>query len=396
MSTKKVFIFSPIPIFPAIAANQKDILGHVLLFKELGYEITLFCYNRERYPTDFDLNRQNALKYDINIEFLEKKREKDDIYTYWYQVAPLVNLQAIQTIQSYIESEKPDILLFEYTRFAYLCSLLKKGDAKIIFRVHNFEILHNYDKAKINAGDGLYNWLKMTKKGLRRWLSILFSEWLMLKLSDKILCISWGDFQLYKKIFKAMKVVYFPPYLGDLKEVSVKDKEVLDVFYMGSNFSNNLNRSGAEYLIQNIISMVNKAFPGKFRFHIIGKGSKLLYGQTRIRNLLVHDFIDDIEFFYNDMDISCIPVKEGRGCKIKMFEALAKGLPTIGFKRTFSGIRYERNCFIYAENDKEYKEAFERLLSLKFRRILSRNAKRKIAALTDKGHILTLLQRVLE
>jgi hypothetical protein len=386
MSTKKIFILSPIPIFPAIAANQKDILGHVLLFKELG----------ERYPTDFDLNRQNALKYGINIEFLKRKRELDNIYTYWYQVGPLVNVQAIRTIQSYIESEKPDIILCEYTRFAYLFSLLKIGDAKILFRVHNFEILHNYDKTKINAGDGLYNWLKMTKRGWRRWLSILFSERLMLKLSDKILCISWGDFQLYKKIFKAMKVVYFPPYLGDLKEVSVKDKEVLDVFYMGSDFSNNLNRSGAEYLIQNIIPRVNKAFPENFRFHIIGKGSKSLYGQTKITNLIVHDFIDDIESFYNDMDIACIPVKEGRGCKIKMFEALAKGLPTIGFKRTFSGIQFVRNCFICAENDKEYEKAFEKLLSLKFRQTLSRNAKKKIVVISNKERILTLLQRVLK
>jgi hypothetical protein len=395
MPAKKIFVFSPIPVFPAIAGNQKDILGHILLFKELGYDITLFCYNRERYPTDFDLNRENALKYDINIEFLQRKREQDNIYTYWYQVGPLVNAQAIQTIQSHIEREKPDILLFEYTRFAYLCSLLRKGDAKTIFRVHNFEILHNYDKAKINAGDGLYNWLKMTKKGWRRWFSIFFSERLMLKLSDKILCISWGDFQLYKKIYKTMKVVYLPPYLGDLTEVSVKDKEVLDVFYMGSDFSNNLNRSGAEYLIQKIIPVVNKAFPEKFRFHIIGKGSKLLYGQTRIPNLIVHDFIDDIESFYYDMDISCIPVKEGRGCKIKMFEALAKGLPTIGFKRTFSGIQFERNCFISADNDKEYVKAFEKLLSLHFRQMMSRNAKKKIAEITNKGHILTLLQHVL-
>jgi hypothetical protein len=396
MPTKKMFIFSPIPIFPAIAANQKDILGHVLLFKELGYDITLFCYNRERYPTNFDLNRQNALKYGINIEFLQRKREQDNIYTYWYQIGPLVNVQAIKTIQSHIESEKPDILLFEYTRFAYLCSLLKKGDAKIIFRVHNFEILHNYDKEKVNTGDGLHNWLIMVKNAWRRWLSILFSERLMLRISDEILCISWGDFQLYKKIFKARKVVYFPPYLGDLKEVNVKDKEVLDVFYIGSNFNNNLNRSGAEYLIQNIIPVVNKAFPGKFRFHIIGKGSKLFYGRTRITNLLVHDFIDDIESFYDDMDIACIPVKEGRGCKIKMFEALAKGLPTVGFKRTFSGIRYERNCFIYAENEKEYEKAFEKLLSLNLRRVLSRNSKRKIAVLANKGRILTLLQRVLK
>ena len=310
-----MFIFSPIPIFPAIAANQKDILGHVLLFKELGYDITLFCYNWKNDPTDFDLNRQLALKHGIKIEFLKRKRELDNIYTYWYQVGPLVNIQSIQTIQSHIESEKPDILFFEYTRFAYLCSLLKKGDAKTIFRAHNFEILHNYDKLKINEGNGLYNWLKIIKKGWRTWLSILFNERLMLKISEKVLCISWGDFELYKKLFITRKVVYLPPYLGDLKVVDVKDKEILDVIYTGGNFFNNVTRSGSDYLVNTLIPLINQELQGKFRFHITGKGSKQLYGQQGIANLTVHDFIDDIESFYDKMDIACLPVKEGRGCK---------------------------------------------------------------------------------
>ncbi|WP_287584492.1 glycosyltransferase [Candidatus Borrarchaeum sp.] len=392
MPTRKVFIFSPIPIFPAIAANQKDILGHVLLFKELGYDITLFCYNRERYPTDFDLNRQNALKYGIKIEFLKRKREQDNIYTYWYQVGPLVNVHAIRTIQSHIESEKPDILLFEYTRFAYLCSLLKKGDAKIIFRVHNFELFHNYDKAKINMGDGLYNWLKMIKRDWRVWLSILFGERLMLKLSDEILCISWGDFELYKRIFLTNKPIYFPLYLGEFTKVDVKDKETLDVIYMGGNFSNNVNRSGGDYLVKKIIPLVNKKHPKKFRFHITGRGAREVYDMKQTENLIVHDFVEDIESLYNKMDIACIPIKAGRGCKIKMLEALKKGVPTIGFRRTFSGIPYIANSFIFAENAKDYVKAFEKLLSVSIRQELSRNSQREVDILTNKERLLSCLR----
>jgi hypothetical protein len=269
---------------------------------------------------------------------------------------------------------------------------LKKGDAKIIFRVHNFEILHNYDKAQINAGDGLYNWLKMTKKGWNRWLSILLSEKLMLKLSDKILCISWGDLELYKKIFRSNKPIYFPPYLGEVKKVDVKDKETLDVVYMGSNFSNNVNRSGGDYLVKKIIPLVNKELPKKFRFHITGRGARKVYDMMQIENLIVHDFIEDIESLYNRTDIACIPIKAGRGCKIKMLEALKKGIPTIGFRRTFSGIPYIVNSFICAENEKAYVRAFEKLLSVSVRQALSRNSKRKIDILTNKERLLSSLQ----
>ncbi|MFX0135560.1 MAG: glycosyltransferase [Candidatus Hodarchaeota archaeon] len=394
MGNKKVFIFSPIPIFPVVAANQKDIFGHILLFKELGYDITLFCYVRQRYINDFAVNLKNAQKYSINIEFLEKKKEKANKYTSWDQVGLLINDAAIRTIQSSINKEQPDILFFEYTRFAYLCSLLKTSNSKIIFRVHNFELLHDYDKTKINTKNGFYNWLKMVKNSQRRWLSILASERLMLKISDKILCISWGDSKLYRKIFNTKKIIYLPPYLGNLKEVKVKEKEILDVFYTGSNYRNNVNRSGADYLIDKIIPLVNKKFPRKFRFHIVGKYSKEIYCNTRIVNLFIHDFIEDIESFYDKMDIACIPVKGGRGCKIKMLEALQKGIPTVGFRRTFSGIPFEENCFISAENEKEYVNAFEKLLSLSVRQKLYRSSKKKITALINKERLLSCLKNL--
>ena len=394
MVDKKVFIFSALPIFPVVAANQKDILGHILLFKELNYDIKLFCYNKPMYTTNFAIHRKYARKYDIEIEFLMKKTAQVNKYTFWYQVRNLINATTIRKIQKHIDDEKPDVLFFEYTRFAYLSSLLKTGASKIIFRVHNFELLHNYDKGKINAGNGIYNSLKMAKKRWRTWISILFNERLMLKAADKILCISWGDFGLYKKIFRANNVIYFPPYLYGLKEVEVKDKKVFNVIYTGSEFRNNVNRSGADYLIEKIIPAVNKEFPKKFRFHITGKDSKEFYSNTGIPNLIVHGFIEDIESFYEEMDIACIPVKWGRGCKIKMLESLKKGIPTVGFRRTFSGIPYEENIFIVAENKKEYLKAFEQLLSLSYRQELSRNSKKKIDALTNKERLLSCLKDV--
>jgi glycosyltransferase involved in cell wall biosynthesis len=217
----------------------------------------------------------------------------------------------------------------------------------------------------------------------------------MLKISDTILCISWGDLKLYKQLFGANKMVYFPTYLGELKEVDVKDKKVLDVFYMGSNFSNSVNRSGANYLIKKIIPLVNKELPGKFRFHITGKFSKEIYGKTGIPNLIVYGFIDNLESFYDKMDIACLPVKGGRGLKLKVLEALKKGVPTIGFRKTFSGIPYQENCFICAEYEKEYLQAFKKLRSLSFRQELSQNSKKKIAELTNKEYLLSCLKSVL-
>ena len=193
-------------------------------------------------------------------------------------------------------------------------------------------------------------------------------------------------------MFLTKKPIYFPPYLGELKKVDVKDKETLDVVYMGGNFSNNVNRSGGDYLVKKIIPLVNKELPKKFRFHITGEGASERYDLTKLDNLIVHDFIEDIDSLYSKSDIACIPIKAGRGCKIKMLEALKKGIPTIGFRRTFSGIPYITNSFICAENEKDYLKAFKKLLSLSVRQSLSRNSQREIDKLTNKERLLSLLR----
>ena len=77
-----------------------------------------------------------------------------------------------------------------------------------------------------------------------------------------------------------------------------------------------------------------------------------------------------------------------------MLESLKRGIPTVGFRRTFSGIPYEENSFICAENEKDYVNAFKKLLSISFRQELSQNSKKKIAALTNKKRLLSCLKNL--
>jgi len=397
LHNKKVFILSPRYVFPPIEGTQKDIMGHILLFKKLGYQVYLFCYSKNSRRINLI---EDSINYGIEqIIILDKGNEESikNIYTRWYQVSPLINQKSIETIQVLIDSEKPEVLFFEYSRFAYLLTRLVVGESKVIFRPHNFELMHAIEKEALHLNYDVIKSIRRIKNAFPQWVSIYRNEKLMFKNAFAVLSISPGDVRSYKRWYWPKgNALYFPSlFPKTIVFHQVSNKNVLNVFYMGSNFTNNVNRSGANILIKKIIPAVNISFPNKFHFYIIGKDSLKYYSNIEVKNLTVLDFVDDLDTFLADMDISCISVKAGRGCKMKMLESLLRGIPTIGFKKTFAGIPYQRNCFLTANSVKQYLAGFRKLLSYEFRKRLSENSKRYISSISNEDKLIIDFKRLL-
>ncbi len=318
-------------------------------------------------------------------------------YTVWYQSVTHVNGEAIALIQNMIDRQKPEVLFFEYARLALLASLLKIGSTPVIFRAHNFELMHDYEKDSLNRELKSENFMGMIKSNYRKWLSIYHNEKLMFRIASCVLSISHEDCLSFIKLYRVKNVSYLPPYIPDIPlTYKVKQKPVLDVVYMGSNLMNNVNYSGALYLVEKVIPYINKALPDKFKFHIIGHDSDRFNKYTEnIPNLKIHGYVSDIYGFLNGMDIACLPVNAGRGCKVKMFESLAMGLPTIGFSKTFTGIPYTENCFETAENPREFVTAFEKMLSTEHRENLSLHSRQMIKKISNEDKLLNDLEHQL-
>ena len=391
--SKKVFVISPVQVYPAIGANQKDIAGHIQLFKELNFNITLIYFQTPRHP-DPEIEKFAA---ELSIDIIELQRGepyKENKYTKWYQVKNHCTQEAIDFINKKIRDEKPDVLFFEYARLACLAKKIDRGSAKLIFHSHNFELMHHYDRELLNAENAGIKYFAFLRKNKEEFTSIFRNEKLMFKVADWVFSISHADTASMKKYYTRNNISFLPPYLYELDfQYEKRERDRLDVVYMGSNLANNINKDGADYLINNIIPMVNKHMKGKFKFHITGNNAKEVLKGVDIENLEIHGFVENYYEFLKGMDACCIPVRYGRGCKIKMFEALKAGIPTVGFPKTFKGVPFKPNCFETAESPEDFMIGLQRILLPEIRNELSENSVKLIEEIAAKDVLLKILSK---
>ncbi len=376
---KKILIIYPYNVFPVQGGGKKDVSGHLHLFKKLGYEVHLAQYV-DNYSSAAEVQKLEQENQVVIHEILNSSKYRKSIYTNWYQARKSSGTESIEQLKQLIAKLQPDVYWFEYARFSKIVKDLDLPKDKVFFRAVNFELMHDLEK------NGFH---------LKNFISIFLNEWLMFRVSNKVFCISTNDIRGFGRWYFARNMVYLPPFLDEVNHRhQVKDREVLNVLYMGSNYDNNVNYAGAEYLLKQVIPVSNKMSSGKFNFHFIGKGSDVLKELSeQFDNVKLWDFIPDLEEFIADMDISCIPVNIGRGTKIKMYESLSIGMPTIGFEHTFLGIPSCSNCYIVAENPEEYAKGLARLIDKSVRNTISQNAYNHIHKIGSEEALLNQIKK---
>jgi len=343
----KIIIFSPIDLSSSIHGSQQDILNRIKLFQEIGYRVIVASFEKKHIETRNNINRI--------IELIEK--------------------------------EKPDILWFEYLIFAKIVKDVRNRypGLKIYFRNHNYEFGHVLEK-----------WIDNFKrsKDISSLPSLLFNLWqirkyenLMFKHSDKVFAISKLDMEKYRKYSN----LYYLPFFKDYEfnyEVK-KGKDRLDVFYFGSDFKNNVNLSGLEFIHRKIIPCLknNKVF-----FHILGKNCPLNIKHPQIK---LQGFVGDSDSFLKNMDVAIVPVEIGYGMKIKAYESLKKGFPTILSERShkiFGG--EESRDYLVARNPKQWAQHINRLFDEKLRKELICNCKKFMLENFNKENLLGFFEQI--
>ena len=246
--------------------------------------------------------------------------------------------------------------------------------------------------------------IKERKEGLSQLLHFItdllgvFSvERMMLNKADKVACISREDQESYRKYFRSKNVFYLPFFSPDrITMHEVKNKSVLDVFYMGSDLRNNVNRHGALYIINKIMPVVQRKSSNKFVFHILGKHGIEQLSPYASETIKIHDYVDDLNAFLAKMDIALIPVFYGSGFKVKTYECLQRGFPTIGSSRSlrdFNGIEGEH--FLTANTPNEFAKELIKLLDADVRLKLSLNAQKLIKKKFNKEYVKNQLEKII-
>lgn len=231
-----------------------------------------------------------------------------------------------------VAASRPEAVQFEYLQMALHCRDLARRPAgsrpRLVLNTHELGSLPRERRSQLAttwAGRAAARW------EAARWrrLQVAASNW-----ADRTLCVTAQD----RELLAAMGGVRLStvPLGVDLEAVAADWQPArgeVRVLFVGS-FQHAPNRRGARALLQDAWPVVRAAMPGA-RLELAGRGSaEFLAGlgtadRWASAGVTAHGFVDDLAPLFRSCHVFAAHLTEGGGIKIKVLEALARGVPVV-------------------------------------------------------------------
>jgi glycosyltransferase involved in cell wall biosynthesis len=377
---KVVLIISPDPLYPIDWGTKRDIWGHVSFFNNEGCRV-VFIECAWSIESKLTVDKDD-IPINVSYHFINRKVED------W---AMIEHPETILALQDAVDTYCPQIILCEYAHFSTLISQLDLKDTKVWFRSHNFELLHMVERSlagmpwrEFRSFKKAYLWgKKVVTNAIKRYRK----ERLMHEISERIFFISYNDLRYMKKIYKGnVKRDWVLPFV-DSDVIPAKDEKTpLDILYVGIYYEGNEQTiMGANKLMNQIAPAVEKMMPGAFRFNIVGRGATKMYSAHASETIVIHDYVENLSALMQEMDMVVLPINIGWGCKIKMVEALAAGLPVVGSQMVFRGIKSTKGAYFICHTTRNYLNALGLLRNFEKRSSIGKTANEAYKSWVKEG-----------
>lgn len=365
---QRILLVTPRSPFSKNGACEQDRAYGIESLISMGFDVEAIV---KTFPSGIEKITEESKKLGIKVIPVSYKSVRNILKRawnplFWDGAAYEYYDKEIQDIfKAELKNFKPDFVWFDYTYLWPLYRHAKEMGIPIITRSINFEPVHFLQE----DGVSLVNLVKFFIKFL--------SELIVIKRSDLIFSITPKEEKIYRRL-GAKNVINLPlrglPWV--LKDTrSIKGKEVLDIFFMGSTYNVEHNRKALEFLLRDIIPHVNARAPGEFIFHILG--AKVPGGMEKYfkDNIVYEGYVKDLDAFLGNMDIAVIPSLFGAGMQQKIFEPLARGIPTIASSRGIAGYPFkDREHLLLADSTQEFTDAILALRNVNLRKEISLNS----------------------
>lgn len=398
---KRILVITPRFPLPALGACEKDRFEGIKQLKRLGFEVRVvgkvFDFQSAKDIEDF------SRPYDIPVTLLpyeaQKKRngfERLRFYLkrlmcplYWDGAAyEYAHKETIASVEKIADEWQPDAVWVDYTYLWPLYGIFQKRRIPIITRSINFEAVHFLEE----DGRTVINYLKFLPK--------LLSEYLTIRKSDFLFAITPDEEQTYKK-YGAKKVATLP--LRGLplclrERQTFSQKEPLNVFFMGSTYNVYHNKEALRFILKEIAPRVAHSYPGAFRFYVLGTKVPEEFTPYFNENVVYagRKLGKELDQFLDTMDIALTPSLMGAGMQQKIFEPLARGIPSVISPRGMAGYPFKENVhLLFARTADEFIEALVRLRDVSLRQALSLNSQKLSQELFSQAKIDSIILHVL-
>lgn len=378
---KRVLVVTPIFPFPATGAEQADRACGFAQLTRLGFDVRVIVKLAERQSREqlVEVGRRLGVKFTpvpyCYSHRILSWRERIRKLLLKFKNPLLFDGAALeysdpttkQAVAAALEQFNPDVVWFDYTYLWPLYKIVKTYNRPIVVRSINFEPIHFLQE----EGWSVLNCLKVLPK--------LVSELITIRAADLLFAITPKEEKIYRtlgaKNVQTLPLRSLSDYLRG--EHPIIDRRPLQVLFMGSTYNVAHNRRALEFIIKDIAPHMHCAYPGEFIFYILGSKMPAKYLQCCRNNVIYKGRIDDREFedFLADVDIALMPSFFGAGMQQKIFEPLARGIPTLTAERGVAGYNFQDNIhLVLARNFNEFIAGLLRLRDRALRERLSINS----------------------
>ncbi len=279
----------------------------------------------------------------------------------------------IEALSKELAEYKPDVVWFEYTYLWPLYGLVRRAGIPIVTRSLNFEPKHFLEE----DGRTLFNYIKYAAK--------LLGERRCVRMSDVVLAITPKEKTKYERV-GAKKVLLLPlrslPRFVASPRPLVRERTPLHVFFMGSSYRVAHNRAALALVLKEIAPLLRAQAPGEFVLHVLGSKVPEEYKKYFTNDCVYEGYVENLDTFLSTMDVALMPSLMGAGQQQKIFEPLARGIPTITAPRALAGYDFTQDVeYLGATTPQEYTAALLLLRNKALREMLSGAASQKAATL---------------
>lgn len=268
----------------------------------------------------------------------------------------------VRAVEKAVRAFRPDVAWVEFSFLWPVIHQLHALGVPVVLRSANNEAQQSIDE----HGGSLWSHITAIPK--------FRGEKIAARSADALCAITPLEEQWYKRC--GAKNVSVLPLRGlprILRQHVHRQKIRLEVVFLGSSYSNGHNRDALKFILTKIAPLMRVRAPHDFRFHITGKKFPEPFRRFVKGDIVVHDFIPEIDEFLDKMDIALCPSVSGQGMQQKIFEPLCCGLPLI--TNHTAGYPFENGeNVLLAKTPRQYADHLLSLQSTSFRQELADKA----------------------
>tara|TARA_R110002072_G_scaffold303115_1_gene494265 strand:- start:7910 stop:9094 length:1185 start_codon:yes stop_codon:yes gene_type:complete len=357
----KILYITSKPIYPKIDGGCVAMENFVRCMISQEVSVKHLCISTEKHPYNV-VNYPVSIANEICPEAVVVKTNVNPISAFIhlfckgsYNVSRFYSEEMKQLILKTIREDQYDTIILDslYTT-AYLNSIRKHFDKKIIARIHNIES-DIWDAYALHESNFLKKkYLKRLAKDIRLYETKVLSN------VCAVLSITEDDKLTLNEIGVKTPCIAVPVTIPMVKDLTI-DYKVSNVFHLGAmNWQPNIE--AVQRLIK-LFPQIRRQSP-TVNLHLAGACFPKDIENSRSNHIHIDGFVKDPKEFASNSGILVSPIISGSGVRIKILEMMSIGIPVVTTKLGAQGINHQENdCLLIADSDEEIITATTELIN---------------------------------